>query len=138
MTRVSAEPPRNSLRERAPTSRSCTSPRRRRSEPRFFPARGDAYSSAQNVKKAIEKDGRKCLTLAYDLMDENNVKEIVDKHIKEYGRLDILVNNASKQIMCKNIEDIKVGLGISWMVHADSRWRTSRAPSEATSSPCSP
>lgn len=41
-------------------------------------------------------------------MDETHVKEIVDKHLKEHGRLDILVNNASKQIMCKNLEDIEV------------------------------
>lgn len=65
-------------------------------------------ASAQNVKKAIEEDGRKCLTLAYDLMDSSNVKTVVEKHMQEYGRLDILVNNASKQIMCKDIADIEL------------------------------
>lgn len=65
-------------------------------------------ASAQNVKKAIEEDGRKCLALAYDLMDSSNVKTVVEKHMQEYGRLDILVNNASKQIMCKDIADIEL------------------------------
>jgi len=61
---------------------------------------------AQNVKKAIEKDGRKCLTLAFDLMKLDNCKTIIDKHLEHHGRLDILVNNASKQIMCEAIQDI--------------------------------
>ncbi|WWC88755.1 uncharacterized protein L201_003668 [Kwoniella dendrophila CBS 6074] len=61
---------------------------------------------AQRTKKAIEEDGQKCLTLARDLMDETAVKSIIEEHIKEYGKLDILVNNASKQIMCKDLADI--------------------------------
>jgi len=61
---------------------------------------------AQNVKKAIEKDGGKCLCLALDLMKSENSKTIIDKHLEEYGRLDILVNNASKQIMSESVEEI--------------------------------
>ncbi|WWC62477.1 uncharacterized protein I303_105073 [Kwoniella dejecticola CBS 10117] len=64
---------------------------------------------AQRTKKAIEQDGQKCLTLALDLMDENNVKKVIDEHLKAYGKLDILVNNASKQIMCKDLADIDMG-----------------------------
>ncbi|WVQ65865.1 uncharacterized protein L199_004043 [Kwoniella botswanensis] len=63
---------------------------------------------AQRTKKAIEQDGQKCLTLALDLMDEANAKKIVEEHIKEYGKLDILVNNASKQIMVKDLADIEL------------------------------
>jgi len=63
---------------------------------------------AQNVLKAIEADGRKCLLLPLDLTKEENTRSIVEKHIKEYGKLDILVNNASKQIMCEKLEDIDV------------------------------
>ena len=69
---------------------------------------GHADISAQIVKKAIEKDGRKCLCLPYDLMDASNVKSVVEKHLAEHGRLDILVNNASKQIMCKDLSDIEL------------------------------
>lgn len=43
-------------------------------------------------------------------MDSKNCETLVSKHIGEYGRLDILVNNASKQIMVENIADIEVGL----------------------------
>ncbi|CAO1618855.1 unnamed protein product [Sympodiomycopsis kandeliae] len=45
--------------------------------------------------------GEKTLNLiAADLMDEEQVKGVVEKHLKAFGKLDIVVNNASKQIMC--------------------------------------
>lgn len=65
-------------------------------------------SSAKRVKEAIEADGQKCLTLALDLMDPKNCEKLIAEHIGEHGRLDILVNNASKQIMAKDIADIDV------------------------------
>lgn len=64
--------------------------------------------SADRVKKAIEEDGGECLCLALDLMKSENCQKIVDEHIKKYGGLDILVNNASKQSMCKDIAEIEV------------------------------
>lgn len=42
-------------------------------------------------------------------MVEANTKKAVDEHVKRYGGLDILVNNASKQMMCKDLADIEVG-----------------------------
>lgn len=41
-------------------------------------------------------------------MKEENVKKVVEEHIKKYGGLDILVNNASKQMMCDDVAEIKV------------------------------
>lgn len=60
------------------------------------------------MKKAIESEGRDCLTLPLDLMKAENCKSIVEQHIKKYGALDVLVNNASKQIMSDSIEEIDV------------------------------
>lgn len=37
-----------------------------------------------------------------DLMDEEEVKRVINEHLKMFGKLDILVNNASKQIMCSD------------------------------------
>lgn len=67
-------------------------------------------NSAKRVKEAIEKDGQKCMTLALDIMDPKNCEKLVSKHIGEHGRLDILVNNASKQIMEESITEINVSL----------------------------
>ena len=41
-------------------------------------------------------------------MKAENCQAIVDEHIKKYGSLDVLVNNASKQIMSSSIEEIEV------------------------------
>lgn len=61
---------------------------------------------AKETKELVEKEGRQCLTLALDLMDNKNCKSVVDKHVEKFGRVDILVNNASKQVMCDNFEEI--------------------------------
>lgn len=41
-----------------------------------------------------------------DLMDEKAAKGVVDEHLKKWGQLDILVNNASKQIECKDFSQV--------------------------------
>ncbi|GAA6015070.1 hypothetical protein JCM10207_008719 [Rhodosporidiobolus poonsookiae] len=61
---------------------------------------------AQGTKKLVEEAGKKCLLVPGDLMDYSFQAKLVDEHIKAYGYLDILVNNASKQIQCKDIADI--------------------------------
>lgn len=61
---------------------------------------------AQETKKRVEAENQQCLTLAYDLMENSNCKEVVTKHIEKYGRIDCLVNNASKQIMCEEFAEI--------------------------------
>jgi NAD(P)-dependent dehydrogenase (short-subunit alcohol dehydrogenase family) len=57
----------------------------------------------------IEKEGRQCLTLPLDLTNVKNVKSVVDKDLEKFGSLDILVNNASRQVVCKNFADIDLG-----------------------------
>jgi NAD(P)-dependent dehydrogenase (short-subunit alcohol dehydrogenase family) len=61
---------------------------------------------AEDTKKMVEKEGKKCLLIPFDLKDFKNCKTIIDKHVQEYGRIDILVNNASKQHQEPNFEDI--------------------------------
>jgi NADP-dependent 3-hydroxy acid dehydrogenase YdfG len=56
----------------------------------------------------VEKENGKCLLLPGDLMDNETCRKSVDKHMEEYGQLDVLVNNASKQIMCENFEKINL------------------------------
>lgn len=67
--------------------------------------------SAQRVKKVIEQDGQQCLTIAHDLMQADKAADVVKQHMDKFGKLDILVNNASKQIMSKSITEIEVDLG---------------------------
>ena len=67
-------------------------------------------------------------------MKEESVKKVVDEHIKKYGGLDILVNNASKQMMCDDIADINVSP--DQLVSLTVSSATSNLPSAPTSSAC--
>lgn len=118
MIPVSAEQPLKCLLEKAQTSPSATYPKRRKSKLPHVAHRVELTGSAKRVKEAIEKDGQKCMTLALDIMDPKNCEKLVSKHIGEHGRLDILVNNASKQIMEESITEINVSPLI--MVEASS------------------
>jgi NAD(P)-dependent dehydrogenase (short-subunit alcohol dehydrogenase family) len=63
-------------------------------------------SDAEKVKKAIESTGRKCLLLPADLTRPGVCEKIVEKTVKEFGRLDILVSNAAHQARKKTLEDV--------------------------------
>lgn len=54
----------------------------------------------------IEKEGRRALLITGDVKDAKFCRQAVEKTVKEFGRLDILVNNAAFQQHQKSIEDI--------------------------------
>ncbi|CEH28571.1 Oxidoreductase, short chain dehydrogenase/reducta se family protein [Aneurinibacillus migulanus] len=66
----------------------------------------EADSDAQETKRQIEQEGRRCLTIAGDIGDEKFCQDSIQKVINEFGRLDVLVNNAGEQHVQKNFEDI--------------------------------
>ena len=66
----------------------------------------EEQADAEETKTMVEKEGRKCLLVAGDLMDNAKCKEAVQKHVDEYGVIHVLVNNASKQIMCEEFAEI--------------------------------
>ena len=61
---------------------------------------------ADVVKAAVEKEGRKCLLLPGDVTDPKFCKEAVEKTVAEFGRLDVLVNNAAFQQRQESLADI--------------------------------
>lgn len=63
-------------------------------------------SDANETKKLIEQEGRRCLTLAGDIGDEQFCQNAVEQTIKTFGKLDILVNNAAEQHPQESIENI--------------------------------
>ncbi len=63
-------------------------------------------ADAKETAAAVEMEGRKCLAIAGDLKDPKFCQRAVAKAFKEFGRLDILVNNAAFQKHQKSIEDI--------------------------------
>jgi len=64
-------------------------------------------SDAQEAKEIIENTYKqKCLLIPGDLSKEAACKKAVSKTIKEYGRIDILVNNAAIHYESKSLGEI--------------------------------
>ncbi|TFK30937.1 NAD(P)-binding protein [Coprinopsis marcescibilis] len=66
----------------------------------------DEEADAKDAKRLVEESGAKCNIVPGDLMDETVCKKLVQSHLQAFGKLNILVNNASKQIICKDFKDI--------------------------------
>lgn len=64
------------------------------------------HDDAQETKRLVEQEGRKCLTIAGDIGEENFCQEAVQKTVDQFGKLNILVNNAAEQHPKENIEEI--------------------------------
>lgn len=64
------------------------------------------HEDAKETKRIIEKKGSNCLLIPGDIGEEQFCREVVDKIIKEFGKIDILVNNAGEQHPQNSIEDI--------------------------------
>jgi NAD(P)-dependent dehydrogenase (short-subunit alcohol dehydrogenase family) len=63
-------------------------------------------NDAQETKKQVEQEGRKCLLISGDIGDEAFCQSIVKETIDTFGKVDILVNNAAEQHPQKSIADI--------------------------------
>jgi len=61
---------------------------------------------AQATRAWVEKAGRRCLLLPGDLRDEAHCRAIVQKTASEFGRIDILVNNAAAQVVNEGLDDV--------------------------------
>jgi NAD(P)-dependent dehydrogenase (short-subunit alcohol dehydrogenase family) len=61
---------------------------------------------ADETRRAIEEEGRRCLDIAGDLTDPQLCREAVERTVRELGRLDILVSNAGWQNRKESIEKI--------------------------------
>src|SRR6478735_2075100 len=70
-----------------------------------------AYLPAEHVdgeetRRAIENEGRRCLTIEGDLTDAAFCEDVVEKTVAELGQLDILVSNAAHQNRKESLEEI--------------------------------
>jgi hypothetical protein len=61
---------------------------------------------AQEVKKLIEKEGRKLVLVPGELCDPQHCRSIIQRAADELGGIDILVNNAAHQATFKEIAEI--------------------------------
>ncbi|PPK98091.1 hypothetical protein CLV92_102244 [Kineococcus xinjiangensis] len=67
----------------------------------------DEEEDARTTVGLIEDAGRKGVAVATDIRDEDACQQIVDRAVQEFGRIDVLVNNAAYQMAQPGgIEDI--------------------------------
>lgn len=64
------------------------------------------HDDAKDVKKAVEGYGQRCLLIPGDIKDEAFCRQAVEKTVSEFGKLNILVNNAGEHFEQEKIEDI--------------------------------
>ncbi|HVU34101.1 MAG TPA: SDR family oxidoreductase [Opitutaceae bacterium] len=63
-------------------------------------------ADAMEVRRSIEALGRRCLLVPGDLTRPNVCAQIVDKTVREFGQLDIVVSNAAHQARKQKLEDV--------------------------------
>ncbi|PYI89978.1 MAG: NAD(P)-dependent oxidoreductase [Verrucomicrobia bacterium] len=61
---------------------------------------------AKETKRLVEEEARKCLLIAGDVGKEELCRKAVQQTMKEFGKIDILVNNAAEQHPQESIEKI--------------------------------
>jgi NAD(P)-dependent dehydrogenase (short-subunit alcohol dehydrogenase family) len=61
---------------------------------------------ARETQRWVEQAGRKCVLMPGDIADPAHCRAIIVRAVQEFGRIDILVNNAAFQMSREQIEDI--------------------------------
>lgn len=104
----------------------------------------EEYQDAQDAKSLIEEAGCNVNLFSGDLMEEENCKKLVDSHLQKFGQLNILVNNASKQMyVLSKLKNLSVDRCLLFLIESarvlmKSIWRMLRVLSALISCKCLP
>src|SRR5947207_9541360 len=66
----------------------------------------EEHKDADETRRLVEEEGRKCLLIAGDVGQEKFCRRAVEETLKEFGKTDVLVNNAAEQHPQESIEKI--------------------------------
>jgi len=66
----------------------------------------DEDEDAEDTKRLVEEAGRKAVLVPGDIKTPAHCRAIIERAVKEFGGIDILVNNAAHQATFSSIEDI--------------------------------
>lgn len=64
------------------------------------------HEDAEETRRWIEEAGRRALLISGDLADPAHCREIIQKTIEEFGRLDVLVSNAAFQMDHPSLDEV--------------------------------
>jgi NAD(P)-dependent dehydrogenase (short-subunit alcohol dehydrogenase family) len=66
----------------------------------------DEHDDACETKRLIEEAGRRCVLVPGDVSISEHCRQITKRAVDEFGRIDVLVNNAAHQMSINAIEEI--------------------------------
>jgi NAD(P)-dependent dehydrogenase (short-subunit alcohol dehydrogenase family) len=66
----------------------------------------DEHDDARETAKYVEDAGRKAVLVPGDLADPAHCRAVIDTAVAEFGRIDVLVNNAAYQMTHETVEEI--------------------------------
>ncbi len=66
----------------------------------------DEQADAEETRRCVEAEGTRCLLVPGDVKDAGFCREAVERTVGEFGKLDILVNNAAFQEHAESLEDL--------------------------------
>ena len=64
------------------------------------------HDDAKDTAKYVEEAGRRCVLVPGDLADRAHAKTIIPKAVEEFGKVDVLVNNAAFQMSHDSLEEV--------------------------------
>jgi NAD(P)-dependent dehydrogenase (short-subunit alcohol dehydrogenase family) len=66
----------------------------------------ESHGDAEETRRCIEAEGRRCLPIAGDVKDAAFCRQAVERTLQAFGRLDVLVNNAAFQEHAASLEEL--------------------------------
>jgi NAD(P)-dependent dehydrogenase (short-subunit alcohol dehydrogenase family) len=66
----------------------------------------EEQSDAEETRSAVEAEGRRALLLPGDVSDSSFCQQAIERTVSEFGKLDIVVNNAAYQQHQKSLEEV--------------------------------
>lgn len=66
----------------------------------------DEHDDAKDTARHVEEAGRKAVLVAGDLSQPGHCQAVIDRAIQEFGRIDVLVNNAAFQMTHETVEEV--------------------------------
>jgi NAD(P)-dependent dehydrogenase (short-subunit alcohol dehydrogenase family) len=64
------------------------------------------HEDAKDTARLVEQAGRRAVLVAGDLSDPQHCAQVVEQAMREFGRIDVLVNNAAYQMTHETLEEI--------------------------------
>jgi NAD(P)-dependent dehydrogenase (short-subunit alcohol dehydrogenase family) len=65
------------------------------------------HEDARETARWVEQAGRRAVLMAGDVADPAHCRALVERTAKEFGRLDVLVNNAAYQMSFESLDEIR-------------------------------